>query len=276
MLTRAAASSIASGRPSRRTQISVTVRAFSCVSAKAGRTALARRTKSATAPKFSNSSSEIVRPISGTESGRSGYSCSAPTRSRSRLVTSNVSPGQIVRISASSGPAPITCSRLSSASTITRSCRAAPRWAMGARSPASCNPSARAISGSTRAGSRTETREMNPAPSENLGSSSDRICRARRVLPTPPGPVMVTRGMSGRWSSAQSSPISRSRPIRGVRSTGTPTEPAGDSVVAMCRLRCLISPSIMAITSMWGGYAHVNHQVACSPNVPRTWRRSDA
>ena len=46
---RAAASSMASGRPSRRRQIPATAAAFALVSAKSGRTARARSTNSATA-----------------------------------------------------------------------------------------------------------------------------------------------------------------------------------------------------------------------------------
>ena len=79
---RAAASSIASGRPSRRTQISATAGAFSFVTSKPGRTARARSMNSATASYCESCDSDGRLAGSGRPSGGTGYSCSPDTWQR--------------------------------------------------------------------------------------------------------------------------------------------------------------------------------------------------
>ena len=71
-MTRAAASSRASGRPSSRLQISAMARAFSLVKAKSGLDAIARSTNNITAGLRASVSSEVVRRGSGRGSGGTG------------------------------------------------------------------------------------------------------------------------------------------------------------------------------------------------------------
>ena len=73
---RAAASSIASGRPSSRWTISATVGASSSVSAMFGLDACARWMNSAVAPSRANSAIVCGRERSGTGSGKTGKICS--------------------------------------------------------------------------------------------------------------------------------------------------------------------------------------------------------
>ena len=83
--TRAAASSMAIGRPSSFEQIEATSSALPTVKAKSARAAMARWTKSATAGHSASVSTEV--PESGSVSGPTGYSRSPCTRSTVRLVT---------------------------------------------------------------------------------------------------------------------------------------------------------------------------------------------
>src|SRR5712664_3653127 len=53
-----------------------------------------------------------------------------------------------------------------------------------------------------------------------MDSTSVAICKARRVLPAPPGPVKVNKRTDGCCRREQSVPISFSRPMRGVRGVG--------------------------------------------------------
>ena len=74
--------------------------------------------------------------------------------------------------------------------------------------------------GTTRLGSLTGasgTKQISPAKSS---SRSVATCKARRVLPTPPVPVRVTRRISGRCRSVHNTWISSSRPIREVSCAG--------------------------------------------------------
>ena len=58
-------------------------------------------------------------------------------------------------------------------------------------------------------------------PSAESGAHCSATAIARRVLPTPPGPVSVSRRTSGRRSSARRVASSTSRPISRVRGTGS-------------------------------------------------------
>ena len=78
--------SMASGRPSRRRQISTMASALSAVEAKSYRTAWARSTNSWTAGKEPRSSIDAPSADTGTASGATGYSRSARSRRTVRLV----------------------------------------------------------------------------------------------------------------------------------------------------------------------------------------------
>lgn len=74
--TRAAASSMAKGSPSRRAQISAMAGAFSLVTSKFAFAALALSTKSFTASYWVKTSREVITLRSGKDSGGTRYSCS--------------------------------------------------------------------------------------------------------------------------------------------------------------------------------------------------------
>ena len=112
-LTRAAASSMASGRPSNRAQISVTADAFSRVSSKSGLAATARCRNSSTAGYWDRTSTESVDRGTGSASGGTGNSCSPYTCSAARLVTRILRLGPITSSSATVGAACTRCSKLS-------------------------------------------------------------------------------------------------------------------------------------------------------------------
>ena len=90
-ITRAAASSMARGTPSRRWQISTTARALLSVSAKSALTCRARSTKRLTASVVTRRS--MSSPGSPASSGGSAISCSPSTARPSRLVASTTTPG---------------------------------------------------------------------------------------------------------------------------------------------------------------------------------------
>ncbi len=106
IFTRAAASSIASGRQSRCSQISaLAARSASSGENRGARLGPARGTRS--------------RQRRG-QSGSSGSSCSPPTRSRVRLVTTAFKFGLAATIAPSEGAASTTCSKLSTTSSSRR------------------------------------------------------------------------------------------------------------------------------------------------------------
>ncbi len=219
-LLRAAASSIASGSPSSRRHTSATAPAFAAVRVKAGATAWARVAKRRTAAEVAAWSGDAVAG-SGSTSGGTGNWCSPATCRTARLVTSTVSRGQAIISPATVGAAAATCSNLSSRMSMSRRANEAARRSGSDRSPASRTPSAWAIAGSTSAGSASGARSTNQTPSPNSSPRSAATSTARRVLPTPPGPVRVTRGTSCRSSRARTAASSPSRPIRGERGRGS-------------------------------------------------------
>ena len=122
--TRAAASSMASGMPSSRRQISLTAAAFPAVSAKPGRACAARSANSRTAS--APAASATARPASSAGSPSEGTSqqTSPSAPSGSRLVASTRSSGAArssVRISPAAAAS--TCSQLSMISSRSRSAR---------------------------------------------------------------------------------------------------------------------------------------------------------
>ena len=97
--TRAAASSIASGKPSSCWQISTTADTFSFVTVKAGFTATARSINIATASYCVSRSNGGNRFGSGRDKGGTGYSISPDRRNTSLLVTNTFTRGAAVRSS---------------------------------------------------------------------------------------------------------------------------------------------------------------------------------
>ena len=184
--TRAAASSIASGMPSRRRQISATVAALSSVSRKSGRTRRARSVNNSIAS--SASDSDGTRQLT-----------SPATPIGSRLVARTVTAGQPPsRPTTSAAHASSRCSQLSSTSSIRRSPTNRSSVSIVERPGWSGRPSARITATGTRSGSVIGARSTYHTPSPNPPAISVATCTARRVLPTPPAPVSVTSRLSAR------------------------------------------------------------------------------
>ena len=222
---RAAASSIASGTPSRRRQISATAAALPSVRAKPGRTARARATNSATAgDAISSSSGTLAGPtgtLAGSGSGGTGYSRSACSPSTVRLVATITTPGQRASSAPRSRAAPITCSRLSRMSSQASSLSRSARASSGEHVPASSAPTARATPANTSPGWVTAASGTNAVPDPKRSASRSPTATASRVLPTPPGPVNVTNRTPGRASRPASSPMACSRPTSEVVPAGS-------------------------------------------------------
>ena len=217
---RAAASSMASGRPSRRWQISATAGAVTLSIAKSGRTACARSMKSRTASYCVTCSSVGGGCRRGRVSGTTGNSRSARMCNGTRLVTRNVIPGQASRSWVSSDPAPVTCSKLSSTRSVRFSASSARRKSMIFASPAGRTRSTDAMASGTRSGSTMAASSTNQTPSGKSSCTRRATCIESRVLPIPPGPVRVTRRVPGRRTSSATAVVSFSRPRNAVGCTG--------------------------------------------------------
>lgn len=217
-LTRAAASSIARGMPSRRRQISAMVAALSGASVKSRRAACARSTNSLTPSDCSSTRGSALGSVTTL------IDCTANSRSPSnprpsRLVATSRTPSSAARsASARSATSPNKCSQLSR---TRRTCFAAscPRMeSMIARSGLSVAPSAAAAVTVTRPASTSGPKSMNHTPSGKVGSMISASRSPSRVFPEPPIPVSVNSRVSPR--SRAHSASSRSRPMKRVRWRG--------------------------------------------------------
>ena len=213
----AAASSIASGTPSSARQMPATSAAFSAVRSNLGSAACARSRNSRTAGASAISANDTSRGSIGRASGSTSKTCSACTRSLARLVTMTVASGSAASSDATSGAAPITCSKLSTTRRSLRPLRASASRSRVGTPMSSCTPSSRATAGSTPPGSRTCSRATNVTRS-NRSRASRAASIARRVFPIPPGPTRVT----SRWGS---SPPSHSSSV--PRSVSRPSTSSG-------------------------------------------------
>ncbi len=213
--TRAAASSTASGSPSRCRQISPTSAAGSSTP---GRAARARCTKSSTEVAWESSG----RAYTDSDVSPSGARLVARTRSSLDRDTS--------AWTRAAAPA-TTCSQLSSTSSAgpapsapTMPLSTSPPLAYGRPSPA---PTAEATSPATSSSAVT------PASGTKCttGCSAARLTAwERRVLPSPPGPTTVTTRASR--SSPVTAARSASRPSSGFGSCGTPCRTGGASALS--------------------------------------------
>ena len=224
-LTLAAASSMASGSPSSRRQISAIAPAFPLVSSKPADAACARCTNRRTEAHRCTSASPPA-PIGGTGRGGTGNSCSPLSRNTIRLVTSATTPGAAPSSSATSGAASITCSKLSSTSTSRRARRYDFRSVISLP-PEVFSPSAAAIAAVTSSAARTGPSSTNRTPSSKPGPSRCATSTASLLFPTPPGPVRVTRRTPSARTRSLTAAASSSRPTSGVAGTGT--APASDA-----------------------------------------------
>ena len=167
----AAASSIASGTPSSARQMRATSAAFSAVRSNLESAACARSRNSRTAGASAISASDTSRGSIGRASGSTSKTCSACTRSLARLVTMTVASGSAASSDATSGAAPITCSKLSTTRRSLRPLRASASRSRVGTPMSSCTPSSRATAGSTPAGSRTCSRATNVTRSNRSRAS---------------------------------------------------------------------------------------------------------
>ena len=222
-LIRAAASSIASGSPSTRLTMSATAGSVSAVRRKSGLMACARSVKSRTAPDIPASSIRGRGACSG--SGATGNSRSPESRSPIRLVIRSVTPGQASRRSRSRGPAVTTCSKLSRTRSRRLSARTSIRRSRSDSVPMSRSPSAPAMVSRTRLGLAIGARLTKATPSGKSSTTSVAAAIARRVLPTPPGPVKVSRRTPGSRSSVTTAASSWSRAIKRVSGRGRGVPP---------------------------------------------------
>ncbi len=236
---RAAANSMASGKPSRRTQIAATAALFVAVKRKSGRTAVARWTKSSTAADCANAVRSAYRSGAGSERGWTGHSCSPRIWTADRLVMSIARCGHAASRSATTIAAAITCSKLSSRSS-SRLLRKYPISVSRGFCPAtSLMPNAWVIVGTTRAALRTAARETKKTPSGKASSRLAATSRLSRVLPMPPGPVIVSRRRSSRCMSARIAALSSARPMSGVVGAG---RFVGGGVIARSGARVVVCP----------------------------------
>ena len=230
---------MASGSPSSRRQISATAAAFPLVSSKPADAACARCTNRRTEAYRCTSAASPPAPVGGTGSGGTGNSCSPLSRNTIRLVTSATTPGAAPSSSATSGAAPITCSKLSSTSTSRRARRYDFRSVISAP-PEVLSPSAAAIAAVTSSAALTEPSSTNRTPSAKPAPSRCATSTASRLFPTPPGPVRVTRRTPSRHAPGRQPPQSpASRPTSGVAGTGSAPTSGASSRGAVARLRHL-------------------------------------
>ena len=128
-----------------------------------------------------------------------------------------------------------TCSKLSSTRSrcrVPRGAASRPRPAAGRPPPARRGPARSPRRRGRGRGSRRGGRRRRRRRSPRRGASATR--RARRVLPTPPGPVRVRRRTPSSPSRAQTAAASRSRPISGVSGTGRLGAGVGGGVAIGC------------------------------------------
>ncbi len=203
--SRPAASSSASGIPSRRWQSSRTVSRSASVGSQPGRTPRARSVNSSTA-----SPSRI---------GASGNIRSPATRSGQRPAASTWSPGARRSSSATRAHASTRCSKPSITSSVRRSRRCSTRTARGVRLVWSASSMASIRACSSRTASRTADSSAIRTPSQYRFSRSAAARMTHRVLPTPATPTTVTSRAS-RSSSAPIPASSSARPTKGFSSAG--------------------------------------------------------
>ena len=208
--SRAAASSNASGRPSRRRQMRATSSAFSLWSANPGEAAAARSTKSDTASYSASRCSAGGRSGSGILSDGTRNTTSPATRRGSRLVATIVSCGAARRsVSASAAVAPNRCSQLSRTSSSVRDIRK-PTTASTSLRRSGLTSSALATASLT---SRVPDRsQLTSAARTRTTAGCTRELSASRVFPTPPVPASVSR------CGPAAAPAYRVRALRHLRS----------------------------------------------------------
>ena len=216
----AAASSMASGRPSSRWQMVSTAAAFSSVTRNDGRTSCARCSNSLTASELASADAVGAGPPSGSDSGGTCQLSSPSTPRASRLVASTTRAGQAAsRYSARLAAASARCSQLSSTTSTGWSATCLAIASTGSCPGVSGTPSWVATAWPTMAGSSIWASATQQAPAGKDASAVLAAASASRVFPVPPGPVRVISRLRRRACTMSSSSLSR--PTSGVSRTGS-------------------------------------------------------
>ena len=191
-VTRAAASSTASGMPSRRRQISATASALASSSTKPGCTARARSANSCTASLAITASNGEAR--GGSSRDESGHTCSPATPSASRLVARIRTPGHSRSNPSVRRPtAERRCSQLSNTRTSSRVRNASSTLSSRVMPGRGTTPNVVATTRASSSASLAAASSHSHAPSGKRRSTSSATWMAMRLFPTPPTPVTVTR-----------------------------------------------------------------------------------
>ena len=189
---RAAASSIASGMPSRCRQISPTIRSSPAFAARSGTCAPARSTKSRT-------ESSLVE--SGPIRHTSSFAKASGLRLVARMPTAGTRPAPRSRV----GQWRVArCSQLSRIRSACFAPRGARARRSGRRGSPPDTPSASAIAAATRRPFVAFERSAIQTPSAHSCASRRPSSTARRVLPMPPGPTMVSSPPAPTWPASSS------------------------------------------------------------------------
>ena len=203
-LTCAAASSMASGSRSTCSQMAATE---DSVASRLGCTLCARSRKRVTAAACVN--------------GVNTSCCSARRCNGARLVTSTCKRGQLTSRSATKSAAERTCSKLSRSSKHSLSWRKARTCSEKGRSACSRSPSTCATVCGTSEGSCRAVRSIQARPSTKPARRVWASSSASLVLPTPPGPVRVSRRTPRACKRSSAWVTSCSRPSRAVGGKGS-------------------------------------------------------
>ena len=178
---RAAASSIASGRPSSRRHSSATASTSPVPGPATHPAATARSTNRRTAGPAAGSV-PVAASVGTTKHA------SPAMRSGTRLVATTRKPGQDRSRVATSPAAVVSCSMLSNTSTSWRAARCSTSDSRSVRVGPCSTPSAAPIVAASSAGSWRDANGTNATGA----STREAISMASRDLPTPPGPINVT------------------------------------------------------------------------------------
>ena len=171
------------------------------------------------------SSGRNVSAAASRASGPTAYSRSPRRRSGARLVTRTCSGGTDISRSLTSGAASSTCSKLSSTSSVARSWQATRARLGKSATVMSENPKPSAIAEAARAASPAAASGTKTTRAASSAAVARAISSARRVFPTPPGPMRVTRRRARPSSHWRTICSSASRPRSGVNGTGSAVAP---------------------------------------------------
>ncbi len=175
-VVRAAASSIARGRPS----------------SSAHSSSIAARSPVASSIARSRNSCAAGASGPAVPSGASRWTCSPRRPSGTRLVASTPTRGHAESSStARAAAASASCSQLSSTISASRSARCAHTSAHGSTPGTAAAPTVSAIVAGITSSPVTGARSTSQAPSAQSSADSSATSIATRVLPTPPGPTTV-------------------------------------------------------------------------------------